>query len=131
MDTAPNAKTFATGGLTYTISGLPSPGKSLLFQKSNGKYEVIVWNNVENWNNGAGTPITIGATNVTVTFPTTSTINTYDPTFSSSPQATVTGTSAVIALKDYPMIVEAVPIASADILALNLALTVDSLPVSA
>ena len=110
IDTGATAKTFTTGPLTYSLIGLPSTGLSLLFQKSNGYYELIIWNNVEDWNFSAGTEITIPPTNVTVTFSATqATINTYDPTVSSSPIATNSNTnSVVIALRDYPMIVEAI-----------------------
>jgi trimeric autotransporter adhesin len=110
-DAGATAKTFATGSLTYALNGLPSTGKSLLFQKSNGHYELIIWNNVTNWNSSAGSPITIGPTNVTVIFGATqTTINTYNPTVGSTPIATASSTtSVVIALADYPIIVEAIP----------------------
>jgi hypothetical protein len=51
-DTGGAAKTFTPSSLAYTLGGLPSTAKSLLFQKSNGNFELVIWNNVTNWNKG-------------------------------------------------------------------------------
>jgi serralysin len=59
-NTGATAKTFTTGSLTYALNGLPSTGKSLLFQKSNGHYELIIWNNVTNWNSSAVRQLQLG-----------------------------------------------------------------------
>jgi hypothetical protein len=83
-----------------SVNRLPSTGHSRLFQKSNGHYELIVWNNVTNWNFSAGTPINISATNVTMVLSTSATtINVYDPTIQSTPISTTSGTSATAGLR--------------------------------
>ncbi|PNE12831.1 MAG: hypothetical protein CR217_00970 [Beijerinckiaceae bacterium] len=76
--------------------------KSLLFQKSNGVFELIIWNNVTNWNFAAGTPIAISPTNVGITFGSTQgVLNVYDPIAKSGPALTVSTTNTVtIALKE-------------------------------
>ena len=107
-DAGSTAKMFAPGSLSYTISGLPSTGKSLLFQKSNGNLELIIWNNVEDWNFSAGKAMTISPTTVTVTFASShSTVNVYDPTVGSSPVTTAArATSVRASLTDHPLIIE-------------------------
>jgi serralysin len=108
-DTEANAGTFTPGALGYSLSGLPTTGKSLLFQKSNGNYDLVIWNNVTNWDFSAGTPITISPTNVDITFGSIQgVLNVYDPVVSSTPIVTVSNTNTVsVVLKDYPIVVEA------------------------
>ena len=82
----------------------------IVFQKSNGRYEVIIWNNVSNWNFGSGTPIVVGATNVTLTLGTAATtLNVYDPVVQATPIVTGSGTTITAGLRDYPMILEVIP----------------------
>lgn len=114
MDAGPNAKTFTPGSLNFSLSGLPATtAKYLLFQKSNGNYEIVLWNivlwnNVTNWDFSAGTPITISPTNVGITFGSNQgVVNVYDPVVISTPILTVSTTNTVsVLLNDYPIIVE-------------------------
>lgn len=101
---------FALGSLDFSIAGLPSTAKSQLFQKSNGDFFIIVWNNVKNWNHANGEAISIAPTNVVINFASNhSTINTYDPTIKDTPAAiTWNANTATIGLKDYPLIVEVI-----------------------
>ena len=110
-DAGSGAATFNPGALNLTISGLPSTGTSLLLQKSTGQYELIIWNNVVNWNHAAGTPITVSPVNVTATLAAAATtINTYDPMIGTSPLSTASNaTSATASLSDHPMIIEIIP----------------------
>jgi hypothetical protein len=110
-DTGTTAKTFIPGSLAFSFGGLPTSGKSLLFQKSNGNFELIIWNNVEDWNFAAGKPTTITPTNVTVTFSSIQAqVNVYNTIQGSTPISETSNTSSVvIGLADYPMVVEIVP----------------------
>jgi hypothetical protein len=107
-DPGSTAFTFTPGPLTYSLSGLPANGQSLLFQESNGVYDLIIWNNVANWTFAAGTPIITAPTNVTVNFNTAQPrIKIHDPTVSSIFTTQIFNTNSVtIALTDYPMIVK-------------------------
>jgi hypothetical protein len=109
LDTGPNAKTFTPGSLNFSLSGLPATAKYLLFQKSNGNYEIVLCNNVTNWNFPTGMPITIPPTNVGITFESAQgVLNVYDPVAGSTPILTVSSTNTVsVALRDYPIVVEA------------------------
>ena len=110
-DPGTTAKTFTPGSLAYALSGLPTTGKSLLFQKPDGNFELVIWNNIEDWNFAAGRPIAISRTAVTVTFAATEkTVNTYDPTSRTTPIASKSGATSVnVSLADYPLIVEIIP----------------------
>jgi hypothetical protein len=117
QDTGTNSATFTTGTLNYVLSGLPATGNSAMFQKSNGLYELIIWNNVTNWTFATGVPIVIAPTNVTVTFPTSqSVINVYDPLVAPTPSQAFNTASVIISLKDYPLIIEVNPGAPIDVL---------------
>jgi hypothetical protein len=109
-DAGATAKTFPTSLLNYTLSGLPSTAKALLFQKSTGAFEIVIWNNVTNWNKGAGTPIAISPTPVSVNFPAAhGTVNVYDPTSGAAAIATAANANAMnVSLKDYPIVVEVI-----------------------
>jgi len=110
LDTGATAKTFPTSLLSYSLSGLPSTAKALLFEKSTGVFEIVIWNNVTNWNIGAGTPIAIAPTSVTVNFPVAhGTLNVYDPTSGTAAIKTAGGVNAIAAnLADYPIVIEVI-----------------------
>jgi hypothetical protein len=40
---ADNSSGFTQGSVHYSISGMPSTGYAMLMQKSNGKYELVIW----------------------------------------------------------------------------------------
>jgi len=107
-DTAASARTFAPGDLSYTLSGMPSTATSLLLQKSNGQFELVLWNNVSNWNVATGAPIAVNPTNVTVNLgASAANVNVYDITSGTTPISTLTHTNSVtVPLKDYAMVVE-------------------------
>lgn len=107
-DTAPNAATFSPAAFSYSIANLPATGFSMLMQKASGTYELVVWGEAANWNPNTNTPITPTVTNVTINLPITfNQANVYDPTISSSIQATTTNVTSVnVAISDHPVIVE-------------------------
>lgn len=109
-DTGGTARTFAPGALAYTIAGLPSTAKAILFQKSAGAFELVIWNNVTNWNKAAGTPIAISPTTVTVNFGAAhGTVNVYDPTSGTAAIANASNANAMsVSLRDYPLVVEVI-----------------------
>ncbi len=42
--------TFNPGTLNYSINGLPSTARSYLTAKSDGSYQIIIWNEPDIWN---------------------------------------------------------------------------------
>jgi len=104
-DTSSNALTFSPGSLAFTLSGMPSTAESSLFQKSDGSFQIVLWNNVRNWDLQNGVSIGIGATGVTVTLGNSATIQVYDPTSGSSPITTLSSNSVTVSLFDYPLVI--------------------------
>jgi hypothetical protein len=107
-DSGATKATFTPTAANFTLSGMPATAQSQLFEKSNGAFEIVIWNKVSSWNFTAGAPITVAPTTVTVNFSVSqSVVNTYDPTVQATPIATANNVGSVnVALRDYPMIVE-------------------------
>ncbi|TBY74126.1 calcium-binding protein [Rhizobium leguminosarum] len=57
---------FSAGTLNYSIDGLPSSARSLLTEKSDGSYQIIVWNEPDIWNQTSDTAIQAATTAVKV-----------------------------------------------------------------
>jgi hypothetical protein len=110
-DTGANAWSFIPGASSYALAGLPATGHSLLFQKSSGSFELVVWNDIANWNVSTGTAIAIAPTNVSISLPAAAAnINTYDPTTGILPtQSSANAATVTIPLRDYPLVVEIGP----------------------
>ena len=88
---------FPPGSLNYSILNEPPTVHDLLIQKSNGAFELAVWDERVS---GADT-ITV---NLGAAF---STVSLYDPTLSASPTQTLTNVAALqLSLSDHPMIIE-------------------------
>ncbi len=87
------------GALNYTIPSEPSTVHDLLLQKSNGNFELIVWD--EN--------IT-GQDNVTVNLGNPyAAVNVYDPTVGTAATRALSGVSSVtLTLSDHPQVIEVV-----------------------
>jgi enterochelin esterase-like enzyme len=113
--------TFSPGRLNYSISGLPTPsgsfptgtlgGFSGLFQKSNGNYYIIIWNEPQIWNATTHAPVTPSTSSLTVNLGlTAATVNVYDPITSTTPISTASSVSSVTpSITADPLIVEIIP----------------------
>lgn len=88
--------TFTPGSLTYSISSGGAKVESLLLQKSNGQFQLFLWQDVPVSNTATNppTPEAVAGTPVTVTFkaPVRS-VTEYRPSLSADPQADQTNTS--------------------------------------
>jgi hypothetical protein len=85
------------GSLNYSIPSQPATVHDLLLQKSNGKFELVVWNERAS-----------GSDNVTVNLGSSyGTVKVYDPTVGPSPVQTLSNVSSVnLTLSDHPQIIE-------------------------
>ncbi|MGO6995072.1 calcium-binding protein [Rhizobium leguminosarum] len=99
---------FSAGTLNYSIDGLPSSARSLLTEKSDGSYQIIVWNEPDIWSQSSDTAIQATTTAVKVNLGASfGSVKVFDP---------VTGTTAVKSLSnvssltldvvDHPLIIE-------------------------
>lgn len=111
QDTDPNAATFTTGSLNYSIDNLPFTGNSLLMEKSNGAFDIVVWNEPQIWDQNTASEVIAPTSDVTVNLGATyGTVEVFDPMQGTSPIETLTDTNAVqLALTDHPLIVEVEP----------------------
>jgi hypothetical protein len=90
---------FTPTPLPYSITNMPSTGYSLLLQKSNGTYELVVWGEAF-----ASQTVTRVTVNLGKTF---STVKVYDVTGGTSPASTVSNANSVVVnISDHPIILE-------------------------
>ena len=97
-DSGSTSATFPAGKLDYTISGLPATGHSLLFEKSTGEFELLLWDEEA------------GGKNVTVTFARAhGSLNVYRPSTGAEPTSGAQNAGAISAfLNDSVAVVEAI-----------------------
>ena len=110
-DNGAGSNTFTTTPLNYSVAGLPSTGNNMLMEKSNGAYDIVVWNEPQIWNESTGTEITAPTVNVNVELGKTySEVEVFDPLVGSTPIQTLTQVSSVqLGITDHPLIVEIEP----------------------
>ena len=117
-DTASTSKTFPPTSLTYSVADTASSNPidfsqtSCLFQKANGRFYLVIWNEPTLWQKSPlqelppPAPHTVALTLAAA--PTS--VNVYDPLTAASPIAGYTKQSQVtIPVSDHPMVVEIVP----------------------
>jgi hypothetical protein len=65
-DTGSDAATFTPTALAATLSGLPNTGNSLVMEKSNGTYDLALWNEAPFWNEATQSAVAVPVSTVTV-----------------------------------------------------------------
>ncbi|MBA5802996.1 calcium-binding protein [Rhizobium changzhiense] len=107
-DNGATKASFSAGTLDYSIDGLPSSARSLLTEKSDGSYQIIIWNEPDIWNQTTDTAIQAATTAVKVNLGASfGSVKVFDP---------VTGTTAIKSLSnvssltldvlDHPVIID-------------------------
>jgi hypothetical protein len=106
-DPGVNAKTFAPGALTYSLSGIPAASGDFLSQKSNGAFQLILWNETPICDMPTGSQIVIPHSTVLVSLPPGSSGSIYDPIKGSAPVSNFSNASQLeVSLDDSPLIIE-------------------------
>ncbi|SNB71548.1 Hemolysin-type calcium-binding repeat-containing protein [Arboricoccus pini] len=91
-DHSSNATSFTSGSLDYQLHDMPDTAYSTLLEKSDGTFELALWNEAKIWDANALQDIDIGTQEVTIDFNKSySTINVYD---------IIKGTSAIETFHD-------------------------------
>lgn len=110
-DSGATARSFTPQSLAYTLSGLPSTGNSLLFEKSNGTFDLVVWNEATDWNYQSKAEIGVAASPVTINLGASyQTIQVFDPLQGAAPISTLSDVDSVeIGLTDHPLIIQVSP----------------------
>jgi Ca2+-binding RTX toxin-like protein len=108
-DTGSNTETFNTGSLNYTVSGLSSTtGGTKLLQKSDGTFDLVVWDEPDIWDQANDKPIAAATKNVTVSLGATyGTVKIFDPLKGKTAIQTFSNVDKVsLSVTDHPLIVE-------------------------
>jgi hypothetical protein len=109
-DTGSTAHSFQTGTLNDAVSGLPASGDTLLLEKSNGAYDIVLWAEPALWNASTQSEIAAAAHQVQVTLPTAAAVQVFDPLAGTSAIAQYGATSSVsVSLTDHPIVIEVAP----------------------
>jgi Ca2+-binding RTX toxin-like protein len=110
-DNGAGAATFVPGSLNYSLTNLPSTGNSLLLEKSDGAFDIVVWAEPTIWNSTTLTDIAVASTAVVVNLGATyQNVEVFDPLVGTAPIATYSNVSTVtIGVTDHPLIVEVEP----------------------
>lgn len=106
-DDGSSAASFLPNKLDYAISGLPENGHSLLMQKADGTFELMIWAEPDIWDEAADKPIAVAPASVTVTLAgAASGFAVFEPLVSAEAVATAgAGVSITVAVSDHPVIV--------------------------
>lgn len=108
----PGTPVGTAGTLPYTLTGMPSTASSLLFEKSDGTFDLVVWNDVRAWS--ATSPTEVNAPNVPVTLNVsvpTGTVKVFDPLLNGTTAIHVyqDGINDALSLPDHPLVIEIDP----------------------
>jgi hypothetical protein len=107
-DTGASAATFKTAPLSYAISGLPSDGSSLLIEKSNGVYDLVIWAEPTIWTVASHSAVVAPTQTVTVSLTNSfAQVAVFDPLVSASAIAVGANINTVtLGVTDHPLIVQ-------------------------
>ena len=110
-DNSATASSFTPGSLNYSLSGLPSASFSELLQKSNGKFDLAVWQEPVLWNPTTQTEYTITPSTVTLSLAgVVYQVQVFDPLVGTAPIATYSYVNSVtLSLGSDALIVEITP----------------------
>ncbi len=108
-DTGPTAATFSPGAFSYSLSGMPAASGDFAIAKSNGAFDILLWNETQIWDTSTATRISIPTSTVTVSLPPGSSGSVYDPLQGTAPIATFSNTGQVqVSLNNSPLIIEVI-----------------------
>ena len=110
-DTDPSAATFTTVPLAVTLTGLPPTGSSIVLEKSNGDYDLVVWNEPKVWDQPTKSAATVSTVPVTLDLGATyQTVKLYDPLKSTTAFQVLTNVRLVnLSLLADPLIIQLSP----------------------
>lgn len=99
---------FTPGSLSYAVPNLPTNGNQLLFEKSSGVFDLVLWAEAQIWNPDTESEIVAPSRSATVNFgQTENLVLIFDPLQGTTPIAVYSNTQSVqVTLSDHPIIVE-------------------------
>jgi len=101
---------FTPVNLNYTLTGTTGTIRQALFQKRDGRYYLVLWNDVLVFNTNSKSDISNAAVPVTVTFGSAHNVSVYQPYTQAPAMSTASSTtSMVVQVPDHPLILEISP----------------------
>jgi hypothetical protein len=107
-----DGQSFKPGYLGYHWKGMPGTADDLLFQKSDGRFILVVWNDVDIWDESARREIELTDAQVTLRFDKAAkSVKVYDALRSAEiPTATFYDKSSIsLAIPEHPILIEILP----------------------
>jgi hypothetical protein len=105
IDAAPDAATFATQALDYSVQGAAGV-KSLVMEKANGDYVLALWSEPDVWNETVGNAINPATSTYTVHLGKATDTAVYDPMVGSAAIKTAAGVQDLqVSISDHPVFV--------------------------
>lgn len=110
-DTGATASTFQPGSLNYSVTNLPATGSSMLLEKSNGAFDLVVWAEPTIWDSVNHVAIAAPTVQTTVALGAVfAEVRVYDPLSGTDPISILHNVSQVtVGLTDHPLIIEVEP----------------------
>ncbi|MEO6208973.1 MAG: hypothetical protein ABIQ10_02495, partial [Gemmatimonadaceae bacterium] len=103
----PGAAFTPSASLSYTLSGATNTIRQSLFQKRDGRFYLVLWNDVVVYNTSAKSDISNAAVPVTVNFTTQPrSISKYQPMVSATGSSVTSARSVAVSVADNPIILE-------------------------
>jgi hypothetical protein len=110
-DSGSDSKTFRPRQLHYALAGMPPTGNSLTFEKSDGSFNVVLWNEPPIWDPVTHEDVPAQSSSVTLGLGQEfSVVSVYDPILGTAPLATFDHVDHVqLTISDHGVIVQARP----------------------
>ncbi|WP_233862405.1 calcium-binding protein [Paraburkholderia adhaesiva] len=107
-DTKHSTNGAAGGTLAYTLSGMPPLASSLLLQKNDGRFVLVLWNETQIWDRATGTPVANPPASVGLDLgASASRVNVYDPLVSDKPRESHRDVRRLdVSVPDHPVLIE-------------------------
>jgi len=107
-DDSATQASFSAGTLNYSIDGLPSSARSLLTEKSDGSYQIIIWNEPDIWNQSSDTAIQAATTSVKVNLGASfGSVQVFDPLAGTTAIKSLSNVSSLtLDVLDHPVIID-------------------------
>jgi uncharacterized protein YjdB len=100
---------YSPGTLNYSLSGAPSTLRQSLFQKRDGRFYLVLWNNVSVYDYSAKHDVSNANVPVTLTFGAAHSVSIYQPYTQAGAISASNGTSIALSVPDHPLVVEISP----------------------
>ncbi|HVW74346.1 MAG TPA: hypothetical protein VHC39_11950 [Rhizomicrobium sp.] len=110
-DPGSTSSSFKTGSLNYTIKGMKADGNSLLMEKSNGAFDLVVWEEPQIWNSTTKTDVAAKTDKITINLGAKyADVKVFDPLAGTTATEEFTNVSKItLNATDHPLIIEVEP----------------------